>query len=177
LLRLVYAGRLQPIEEALASLGGQTAGASPAPGASVKKAPPVTAPPPASSAPGGDIRSRIQRALLEARQTHTADAVGHSEVVESAAEVVFITPQMYQPYLRGAEFEAAVKRVVGSAVKITVRVGEGVAGQASPQPAATAPAQDEISARALAHPEVQKFQELFPGSQVRKIRDLRENEA
>ncbi len=29
----------------------------------------------------------------------------------------------------------------------------------------------------MGHPEVQKFQELFPGSQVRAVRNLRENEA
>jgi hypothetical protein len=58
-------------------------------------------------------------------------------------------------------------------VWFTVKVADGAA---NPAPA-TPPAQDEIAARALAHPEVQKFQELFPGSQVRKVRDLRENEA
>jgi hypothetical protein len=40
------------------------------------------------------------------------------------------------------------------------------------------PAKDDATAeRALGHPEVQRFQELFPGSQVRTVRNLRENEA
>ena len=40
------------------------------------------------------------------------------------------------------------------------------------------PAEDDATAeRALAHPEVQRFQELFPDSQVRTVRNLKENEA
>jgi DNA polymerase III subunit gamma/tau len=150
-------------------------------------APPVRAGIPAGAkatqAPTADLRSRIHSALLEARKTHVADAVGHSEVTESAAEVLFAAPKMYQPYLKGGDFEDIVRRVVGRQVKIAVKATDG----AIPQSAApsTSPARqggvsdasgDEIAARALAHPEVQKFQELFPGSQVRKIRDLRENE-
>ena len=161
LLRLVHAGRLQPIEEALASLGGGGATPTTAP-----KAPP-------KPVPSGDVRSRLHAALLEAKRTHLADAVEHSEVTESGADVVFTTPKMYQSYLKGAEFEAAVKQTVGRPVKISVKVGEVV-----PQPeSVAAPAQqDDLTGRALAHPEVQKFQELFPGSQVRTVRNLRENE-
>ena len=36
---------------------------------------------------------------------------------------------------------------------------------------------NEAADRALGHPEVQRFQELFPDSQVRAVRNLRENEA
>ena len=80
---------------------------------------------------------------------------------------------MYQAYLKGADFEAAVKQVVGRPVRISVKVGD-----VAPQPASVAPLppQDDVTGRALAHPEVQKFQELFPGSQVRTVRNLRENE-
>jgi len=34
--------------------------------------------------------------------------------------------------------------------------------------------EDEVSQRALAHPEVRRFQELFPGAQVRAVRNLKE---
>jgi hypothetical protein len=119
------------------------------------------------------LRTRLRNTLLEAKRANLADAVEHSLLAESANEVVFTIPKMYQIYLKGPDFEAAVKQAAGRAVKITVKVGE-----VAPQPAPAAqPPQDEIVARALAHPEVQKFQELFPGSQVRKVRDLRENEA
>jgi DNA polymerase-3 subunit gamma/tau len=162
LLRLVHAGRLQPIEEALASLGGATPAAAP-------KAPPKPAP----ATPAGDLRARLHAALLEAKRTHLADAVEHSEVTESGADVLFTIPKMYQSYLKGAEFEAAVNQAVGRPVRISVKVGE-VAPRAE---GIAAPAQqDDVTGRALAHPEVQKFQELFPGSQVRTVRNLRENE-
>ena len=34
----------------------------------------------------------------------------------------------------------------------------------------------EAAERALAHPEVQRFQELFPGAQVRAVRNLKESQ-
>ena len=162
LLRLVHAGRLQPIEEALASLDGGTP-------------PPASRPQPKATppaAPASDLRSRLRAVLMEAKRTHLADAVEHSELTETAAEVVFTTPKMYQSYLKGAEFEAAVKQAAGRAVRISVQAGE-----AAPQPATVAErAQDDVAGRALAHPEVKKFQELFPGSHIRTVRNLREND-
>src|SRR5215467_3392553 len=173
LLRLVHAGRLQAVEEALASLDSGGGGERQTPVAraagGVKPAPQAGAP----TGAAGDLRARLRNTLIEGKRTNLADAIEHSLVTESANEVVFTIPKMYQIYLKGPEFEAAVKQAAGRAVKITVKVGE-----VEPQPAPAAPPpQDEITARALAHPEVQKFQELFPGSQVRKVRDLRENEA
>ena len=169
LLRLIHAGRLQPIEEALASLGGGSAApvvAKAAPQISPKPAPTVLA--------SGDFRTRLTTSLHEAKLTHVADAVEHSEVTETATEVVFTAPKMYQLFLKGPEFEAAVRRVAGKAVKITLKVGE-VAAVAAPAPRPAA-AQDEAADRALAHPEVKRFQELFPESQVRAVRNLKESE-
>jgi DNA polymerase-3 subunit gamma/tau len=186
LLRLVHAGRLLPIEDALAALGTQSgSGAAPAkvtPSVPHRETPSrIAVPPPqAESSKLGDLRSRLHAALLEAKQAHTADAVEHSEVTESTGEVVFTTSRIYQLYLKGAEFEGAVKRTAGRPVKITVKVGEVAAksgeATAAPVPVAKAPAPDEAASRALAHPEVKQFQELFPDSQVRAVRNLRENE-
>jgi DNA polymerase III subunit gamma/tau len=175
LLRLVHAGRLQPIEEALASLGRPAA--FPAPGtpqapktpAAIKPPPPVPAP-----ATGGSLRSRLHAALIEAKQANLADALEHTELAESDAELVFTTPKMYQMFLKDAAFEAAVKRVLGKPVRITIKVGEAARTEAEPAPAVQ---NDAAAERALGHPEVQRFQELFPGSQVRAVRNLRENEA
>jgi hypothetical protein len=36
------------------------------------------------------------------------------------------------------------------------------------------PQQDDVSARALTHPEVRRFQEMFPDAQVRVVRNLKE---
>ena len=166
LLRLIHAGRLQPIEEALAALGGSTAPAAP-------KAPPTAPPKPAVSA-SGDFRTRLQATLAEAKLTHVADAVEHSEIIETAAEIAFTAPKMYQLFLKGPEFEAAVRRMAGRTVKITLKVGEAAA--APPPKAAVAPAKDEAAERALAHPEVKRIQELFPESHVRAVRNLKESE-
>jgi hypothetical protein len=171
LLRLIHAGRLRPIEEALASLGGS--GKAPAPPA--PKAAPQPPPQAASQTTTGDFRTRLLGALAEGKLTHVADAVEHSGIAETAAEITFTAPKMYQLFLKGPEFEAAVRRVAGRAVKITLKVGE--TASAGPAVAKTAaPAKDEAAERALAHPEVKRFQELFPESQVRAVRNLKENE-
>jgi hypothetical protein len=90
--------------------------------------------------------------------------------------VVFTTPKMYQLYLKDPAFDAAVKRVIGRPIRITIKLGE-TARVAEPVKPDAAPLKSEAAERALEHPEVQKFQELFPGSQVRAVRNLRENEA
>ena len=98
---------------------------------------------------------------------------------ESASEVVFTTPKMYQLYLKSPELDSTVKRLLGRPVRITIKVGEVKAretnGAVPSKPASSV--QGEAAARALAHPEVQRFQELFPDSQVRAVRDLRETES
>jgi DNA polymerase III subunit gamma/tau len=159
LLRMVHAGKLQSIEQALSSLGGVSPPSPPKPA------------PPKSTPPSGDLRARLHAALLESKQLHLADAIEHSEVAEAPGELVVTTPKMYVMYLKQPDFEAAARRISGMA-KITIKTGEPVV--TSPV-AATAPAPDEASTRALAHPEVRRFQETFPDSQVRTVRNLREN--
>lgn len=171
LLRMVHAGRMQPIEEALASL--QSSGGAPVKSTPPKAAPPKPAPPKPSPAAPGDLRSRLHAALMEAKQMHVADAVEHSEIVESANELIVTTPKMYMLYLKQPDFESAVRRVLEKPVRITIRTGEVTA---SAIPAAAAPREDEVRERALSNPEVRRFQEEFPGSQVRTVRNLRENE-
>jgi DNA polymerase-3 subunit gamma/tau len=124
---------------------------------------------------GGDLRSHLHAALLEAKLTHVADALEHSELAESPNELVFTTPKMYQLYLKQTEFEAAAKRIAGRPVRVTIKVGEP-ARQSASAPAPAAPkAEDEATTRALAHPEVKRFQEVFPGAQVRTVRNLKDN--
>ncbi|MDP9113974.1 MAG: DNA polymerase III subunit gamma/tau [Acidobacteriota bacterium] len=174
LLRMVQAGRLQPIEEALANLGSAP---PPRTAAAPKPAPPVpqqASAPPVRSLGGGDLRSRLHAALLEAKLTHVADALEHSELAESPNELLFTTPKMYQLYLKQAEFEAAAKKAAGRPVRVTIKIGEA-ARQAAPAAAAPRQAEDEATTRALAHPEVKRFQEVFPSAQVRTVRNLKDN--
>jgi DNA polymerase III subunit gamma/tau len=174
LLRLVHAGKLQSIEEAIAGIGSAPApSAKPAP--STPPAPITRTAPIASPAPiqGGDSRSKLHAALMEAKQTYVADALEHSELTESAQEWVFTTPKLYAMNLKHGDFAALVQKVAGRPVKVTIKVGETAR---SPEPAAAAPAPqtDEVAARALEHPEVKRFQELFPDSQVRTVRNLKD---
>jgi DNA polymerase-3 subunit gamma/tau len=182
LVRMVEAGKLRPIEEALANLG-------PAPGAggSGKSSPaarPAPAAPSAGPAPGGapaapapaapasgDLRTRIHSALLEAGQNFTADAVEQSEIQERGGEIVFLSPKEFSLTLKSAGLDAFLKQMLGRPVKVTVETGKPAAAAA---PAARAPEPGAAAARALAHPEVRRFRELFPDAEVRAVRDLKE---
>jgi len=187
LLRLVHAAKLIPIEEALASLGNAPAprAASVPPSAAPIPAPrssPAAAPPPpapsATPLQGGDLRARLHAALIAAKKDHLADAVEHCEVTETPTEIIFITAKMYQLFLKDTALDAAVKQVIGGPKRITVKVGE-VAAPAAAAPAApkSQKVEGEAAERALAHPEVQRFQELFPGAQVRAVRNLKESQS
>jgi len=175
LLRLVHAGKMVAIEEALAGIGssGTSAPVKAQPAPSSAPPAPVRAQPVAPVAGAGDYRSQLLAALSEAKLTHLADALEHSQVSESANEVVFTTPKMYQMYLKQADFEAVAKQVAGRAVRVVIKIGESTA----PVPAMSAPkpTADEATERALAHPEVQRFQEMFPEGQVRTVRNLKES--
>lgn len=177
LLRMVQAGRLVPIEEALANLA--SGGTAPRAGAPPKPAPPKSAlesatpakPAPTALPASGDLRSRLHAALLEAKLTHVADALEHTQLVESPNELVFTTPKMYQLYLKQPEFEAAAKRIAGRPVRVTIKIGDA----APATPVAPAPKrEDEATARALAHPVVKRFQDVFEDAQVRTVRNLKE---
>jgi DNA polymerase-3 subunit gamma/tau len=167
LLRMVQAGRLLPIEEALAGLsGGSGAPPKPAP-QSANPAKPAPAALPAS----GDLRSRLHAALLEAKLTHLADALEHTELAESPSELVFTTPKMYQLYLKQSEFEAAAKRIAGRPVRVTIKIGDAApATTVGPAPKR----EDEATARALSHPVVKRFQDVFEDAQVRTVRNLKD---
>ena len=175
LLRMLQAGRLVPIEEALAGLSGGAGGAAAPPKPGPPKPAPYSAslanPAPAALPASADLRSRLHSALLEAKLTHVADALEHTELAESPNELVFTTPKMYQLYLQQSEFEAAAKRVAGRPVRITIKIGEA----APARPVAAAPKrEDEAATRALSHPEVKRFQEVFPDAQVRTVRNLKD---
>lgn len=162
LLRLVHAGKLQSIEEAIAGVGS----GSSAPLVAPKPRPAPVAPPAVTQS--GDVRSRLHAALVDAKQTYVADALEHSELIESATELIVTTPKLYAMNLKHGDFTAIVHKVVGRPVKVTIKIGET---EREPEQAAQT---DEVAARALEHPEVKRFQELFPDSQVRTVRNLKD---
>ena len=103
-------------------------------------------------------------------------------LTESPSELVFTTPRMYQLFLKQPDFEVNAKKLAGRPVRVTIKVGDAVkaaAPMASSAPAssgsAPAPPQGEAAERAMSHPEVQRFREMFPDSLVRTVRNLKDN--
>ena len=192
LLKLVQAGRLTGIEEELARLGGENprAGspkpvvAKPAPNrvsAAVPAAPPppahvnaaASAPAPAPMQAPGDLRDRLHAALTELGMMFTADALEHSQVIEKAGELQFVTTVEFKLAMDPKELQKAVQHTLGRPMKITVTVGEPEVS-AAPAIKLKTSNDDETTERALSHPEVKRFREKFPDAHVRAVRNLKE---
>ncbi|HUB78202.1 MAG TPA: DNA polymerase III subunit gamma/tau [Bryobacteraceae bacterium] len=210
LLRLVQAGRLLPIEEALARVS--TGPPQPAPPRPTPQAPPSAPPPrvgpspfeldrakkaasrppepqssganalaPAAAAPAplaapvtaGDPRELLHSYLHEKGLRHLADAVEVAAIQVNGAELAVVTAKSYAFYFKDAGFESAVREVFGRPLRVKVTVGE-TAPQAAPIQTAPSATEDQATTRALAHPEVRRFQEVF-GGEVRKVRNLKES--
>ena len=194
LLRMLQAGKLIDIEEAISSLGSQ-----PKPSA---QAPPVrtTAPPPppppqrtgpspferdsalkaavpvaqaAAPAPvSGDWRTKLHAAMMETGQQFSADAIAQSDVSLVNNELVITAPKEFKLDLGQNEIRAALKQMGQPAMRFRVVLGAAptnAAPMAPPKPKQD----DEVMDRALAHPEVQRFREAF-GGEVRAVRNLKE---
>ncbi len=194
LLRLIQAGKLLPIEEALANLGG-AGGGSPAPPKPTPPKKPVPAPPTSHQSPAppttdhrqpttdhqppatshqppaaGNWNQRLHTALLEAGMQFTADAVEHSEIIESNNELLFTTPEEFKLAMNEKDILKVVQKVAGRPMRVKTTFGVPNSIPA----AAIKPPPDDVSERALSHPEVRRFQELFPDAQVRVVRNLKE---
>jgi DNA polymerase-3 subunit gamma/tau len=209
LLKMIQAGRLMEIEQAIADLGPaeqrqkppasapppmpRPAAAMPAiprPPAPVPPRPtppPVrtAAPPPAPQAPAavpagppdpsastGDWRERLHGALNELGMAFTADAVEHSQFTQSGNELQVLAPTETRLSMNEADLQKAIAHLGLPRMSIKIAFGE---------PANAGPAlekkknidEDEVTTRALANPEVQRFRELF-GGEVRAVRNLKE---
>jgi DNA polymerase-3 subunit gamma/tau len=196
LVRLVQAGRLLPIEQALAGLAasgppspGPTppAGSQPAPriGPSpferdrARKAaerPPepqssganALAPQPAPVPEAiSDWRQKLHAALMELGMTFTADAVENSGFAESGGELQITTSAAYKLALNPDDLQRALKHISARPMRIKVSVGEVQAAKP------VVPRENEATTRALANPEVRRFREVF-GGEIRKVRNLKE---
>jgi DNA polymerase-3 subunit gamma/tau len=196
LLKMVQAGKLVAIEEALAGLGSApVAKASPPPVARPVQAPPpppartgpspfetdrmkkTSALPPAASAPAlvpsdSDWRERMHTAMVECGLQFSADALAQSDLVMVNGELVVTTAKHFQLDLGRSEIISALKHLGQPGLRFKIVFGEV---KSAPPIAAKPPVQDdELKERALAHPEVQRFREVF-GGEVRTVRNLKEN--
>jgi len=93
-------------------------------------------------------------------------------MAETPAGIMFTTPKEFLFGIKSADVKKTLDQLLGRPVRVEVVTGQPVnaAPIAKPRDAQASDAAD----RALAHPEVQRFQELFPDSQVRQVRDLTE---
>jgi DNA polymerase III subunit gamma/tau len=204
LLKMIQAGRLIPIEEALASLpaGQETqtpaAAAPPAPRAPapVKSAlPPTRTGPspfemdrgkkaaspveqhsaPAPAAPSGDTdwRAKLHEAMVAAQLPFSADAILQSDVVLVNNELIVTTLKKFALDLGQSEMQSAIKQLGIPGLRGRVVFGEVKSAPAAAPKAASKEQQDEVATRALSHPEVQRYRELF-GGEVRTVRNLKE---
>ncbi len=205
LLKMIQAGKLVSIEEALASLGnlgGQPQVSAPTPVAARPAPPP---PPPAAPAPRtgpspfemdrqkkaatlsstpaaapvasappsatDDWRTKLHTAMTETGLAFSADAIAQSEAKLVNNELQITAPKQFQLDLGIEEIRTALKHLGHPTLRFKVNFGEVKSAPAAIQkPAAK---EDEVTERALAHPEVQRFRELF-GGEVRTVRNLKE---
>lgn len=226
LLKMVQAGKLVPIEEAIAGLGSAPAKAAApvaAPPASVQTLPPAArpagpppslakpvAPPPARTGPSpfemdrmkkssGPVssaasapavaavpsaatapavappasdeewRNKLHQSMTEVGLQFSADAMAESSVAMVNNELVITTAKKFQLDLGRDEISSALKHL-GLNLRFKVVFGEVKAAAPIAKPA---PKEDEVTERALNHPDVQRFRELF-GGEVRNVRNLKE---
>ncbi len=206
LLRLVYAGRLQSIEEALANLDVPAEPvARPAPPPLVASAParrgatpfeldrlkkaglpprnqgatalaevPIEVP-----AVGDiDLKARILDGLHALELTFIADAVALGEVSCSGRDLHIKLPSEFKLMANADDIQKALRQqnLGTGAWRVQFTFGETAAIEPSAVRLANPPkvnSDDEVTQRALAHPEVQRFRELL-GGEVRGIRNLKE---
>ncbi len=181
LIKLVQAGRIQQIEEAIAALGTPAPSVMPSSTGEFKTktgpgaGPSVIAAPPSSPASiTGNLKEDLYHALVKAGLNFTADAVQQAEISLQNSELLIRAPKMLLLSLKEPKLQAIASEIAGKKVQIRT---EANATAAVAPPAASAPSQainSDVRERALSHPGVKRFQELFPDAQVRTVRNLNE---
>jgi hypothetical protein len=113
--------------------------------------------------------------MTESGLTFSADAIAQAEVGLVNNELQITAPKQFQLDLGRDEIMSALKHLGFPALRFKVNFGEVKAAPApmqKPAPKSTQ-SESEVTERALAHPEVQRFRELF-GGEVRTVRNLKE---
>ena len=99
----------------------------------------------------------------------TADAVEHSQVTESNGELQFVTPDEFGLAMNEKDILKVVQKLAGRQMRIKIALGKPEAVAAP-----LAKPKDDVTERALGHPDVKRFQETFPDAQIRAVRNLKE---
>ena len=224
LVKLVHAGRLKSIEEAIASLGSpdkppaapktalpepvparteasavpgtaaprplpKLTTAAPSPGGATippksvseaAKSAPISpaiptpqAPPPPS--PEGDLKQRFYDALCAGGLQFSADALMQCDVELKGSDLVIKGPKGSLFSLKDPKVQTVGAQVAGKPVKVRLEAGEAAASSGIVAKSTNGKDTDSaLRERALEHPGVKRFQELFPDAHVRTVRNLNE---
>jgi hypothetical protein len=76
--------------------------------------------------------------------------------------------------LKDPSMERAASEVLGKPVRVRVEAGENLSASPVAVSAPEAGTDRDLRERALSHPGVKRFQELFPDAHVRTVRNLNE---
>ncbi len=177
----MHASRLQPIEQVLAQWGKSERGTE-QPGGHPEKtnllfAQTSTTEVETRSEPAqaSDLAQRLHDALVQAGMTFSADAVQHSEVSLEGGDLLIRAPKTMMLALKDPGVQRIAGQVLAKPVRVRIVAGENVAAASVPAASADQTKNDvALRDRALSHPGVKRFQELFPGAQVRSVRNLNE---
>jgi hypothetical protein len=109
----------------------------------------------------------------------SADAVQQANVQVTGAEVVFTSAKSFMLGLKDAAVAKAASALLSRPVKVRIKIDASMAVPTSPaldadRNEAQLPGDNNVTQRALSHPGVKRFQELFPGAHVRAVRNLNE---
>ena len=204
LVRLVHAGRLLPIEQALAELGGAEerpapAAARPSPLARVPAAPLRTGPSPFEAdrakksgrpepqnsganalAPAplvqGDPRERLHAWLTERGLTHLADAVENARITISGGDIQIHAPRSYHLYLKDRSFAEALREVFARPLNLKLIADEAPEAAAREAAPAAGPASEPADQAAGRALANPEVQRFREvfGGEVRRVRNLKE---
>ena len=120
----------------------------------------------------GPWRDRLHAALSNWACSSPPMPWSTPQVTEANGELQFVTPENSRLAMnekRYSEGRAADRRPADA----RSRSARGQPRRRRPRRADSKP-KDDVTERALAHPEVQRFQEMFPDAQVRTVRNLKE---
>ncbi len=183
LLRMIEAGRLIAIEEALAELRAKNPAGGELPytreagadqkvaGGSTRGDPngPATAHPESATSATTDLKQTLYRRLAENNDHILADAVEHAELLVEPGVVRIRAPKEFHLSLKSKQLANLLVQLLGRQVRVVLEASQTEASE----PAAQLPDEQALAERALSHPAVRRFRELFPGSQVRAVRNLK----
>jgi hypothetical protein len=112
--------------------------------------------------------------MMQAGLQFSADAIAQAQVTFANNQLQILASKQFQLDLGSEEIQTALKQMGHPGLRFKVTFGDiAPAAAALPSPPAPKAAENEVTERALAHPEVQRFRELF-GGEVRTVRNLKE---